>query len=423
MNVPHFDGVYAEAANWLQRLAREHNGENLEVDINGAPVLLVQRLEDADHVLRLNAGNYRKNMHWFRHMLGPSRFSEDGWAWEIRRDLTQHYLAKFDRERTFTLACEHAGHTVRELALRSAAGEAVLDERLLRRMTVSVLIENFFGVPLRDTQVDIDHLATLMEFGSEYAFAPSVGNDVLKHKRLGLLPELRRKIFDDFRLFREAGLPDNPMLEGMLAADRDTGNDILLEHELLTFFAAGAETTAAGVGWACYLLARYPDIQRRLRDTLVPFWEAPQQDWKQLAQVDLLEAFVSETLRLYPPTPIVTRLAIEADHVGEHRVEPGGNVSVSILGIQHDARLHPEPWTPHLDGYRNTASAGANVAFIFGPRVCGGKKFALVELATFIAVFLRDASFELTSEEEPRFYWKSLMLREGGQPVRVTLRG
>ncbi|KRW59834.1 cytochrome P450 [Pseudomonas sp. TTU2014-080ASC] len=422
MSSPRFAGAYHQAANWLYQLAQSHNGSNLWVDINDAPVLLIQRLAEADHVLRLNAANYRKNMHWFRHMLGPSRFSEDGPAWDIRRDLTQHYLAKFDRERTFNLACAQAANTVRELAGHSADGADHLSELCLRRLAMSVLVENFFDVPLNDTGVDLEHLASLMEFGSEYAFTPSVGKDILQHQRLHLLPALRRQIFNDFRLFRSNSLPPSPLLKGLLAADHDPSNNIQLEHELLTFFSAGADTTAAAVGWGCYLLALYPELQQQLREAVLPFWTSGDLSWKRLSQIELLEAFVSETLRLFPPTPIVTRLANSEDEIDGHHIGPDCNVSVSIIGIQHDALRHPDPWRPHLERYRNNACAGANVGFIFGPRVCGGKKFALIELATFMAVFLRDAELTLLSTDQPRFYWKSLMLREGGQPVHISLR-
>ena len=80
----------------LYDLAKTRNAENVMLDLNGVPVLLVHRLEDADHILRTNAGNYKKNMKWFRQALGASRFSEDGKAWEIRRELTQPYTAADD---------------------------------------------------------------------------------------------------------------------------------------------------------------------------------------------------------------------------------------------------------------------------------------------------------------------------------------
>lgn len=249
-----------------------------------------------------------------------------------------------------------------------------------------------------------------------------MGKDILQHQRLHLLPALRRQIFTDFERFRSNSLPNSPLLAGLLAADSDPSNNIQLEHELLTFFSAGADTTAAAVGWACYLLARDPQLQETLRAAVLPFWTSQTPDWKNLSRIEVLEAFVSETLRLYPPTPIVIRLACADDVIGGQHIAAQSNVSISIIGIQHDAQIHPDPWQPHLQRYRNNASAGANVGFIFGPRVCGGKKFALIELATFIAVFLRDAQLSLTSDAAPTFYWKSLMLRNGGQPVHVRLR-
>jgi cytochrome P450 len=50
---------------------------------------------------------------------------------------------------------------------------------------------------------------------------------------------------------------------------------------------------------------------------------------------------------------------------------------------------------------------------------CGGKQFALVELMAVLSVFLANARFEPTSDAPVRFFWKSQMLREGGQRVRV----
>lgn len=60
------------------------------------------------------------------------------------------------------------------------------------------------------------------------------------------------------------------------------------------------------------------------------------------------------------------------------------------------------------------------MAFSFGPRVCGGKHFALMEMMTILAVLLRKGRVELTSYEQPQFRWKSLILRDGGQPVRIA---
>lgn len=409
--------------NKLYKLAREQNGKNVWLDINGVSVLVIQNLEDADQVLRRNYDNYHKNMAWFRQALGASRFSENGKAWEVRRDLTQEYFTHFDRENTCKLACHHAHLTLEELARDSACGQATINDNTLRKMATCVLIENFFGISLEDAGIDISNLARLMEYGSEYSFVPEGQTSALYKERLAELPELRRQVLKDLAPIRQGKFPPNPLLEGILAADKDPNSNIVLEHELLTFFAAGAETTAATVGWACYLLARYPEMQKQLREEAQAC--AGTTDWKQLSKLPGLSALISETLRLFPPTPIIARLAVAEDVLSGEKIQAGQNVLISFIGIQHDERLQPDPWVPHLGDAQHPPAtrkgSGTNTAFSFGPRVCGGKHFALIELAGFLHVFLTRGIFTLTSDAPPAFYWKSQMLHDGGQPVHVAL--
>lgn len=403
----------------LYQLAREHNGENVSVPINGVDVLIVQRHEDADHILRLNAKNYRKNMAWFRLVFGPSRFSEDGHAWEIRRELTQAHFNRFDREKTFRLAARHADETVSVLVNDSLSGTRIDDARM-RAMTAKVLVSNFFDIDLDDTNIDLEIFAQLMEAGSDYSFVPHGKTTDLYRNRLQQLPDLRRKILAQLGYFRQADLPQSSLLQKLLQADARETDRVVLEHELMTFMAAGAETSAATMSWACYLLALYPEIQEQLRAISEDFWQSEEISWKALSTLTPLARFISEALRLFPPTPIVARYAIADDQLSDIRIEEGQNVMVSFIGVQHDQRLREYPWQLKLDETRTQIASGDTMAFSIGPRVCGGKQFALLEMITFLSVFLKRARFELTCDEAPAYYWKSQMLRLGGQPVRVT---
>lgn len=404
----------------LYELAETQNGRNVFLDLNGVPVLVVQRLEDADHVLRRNATSYRKNMAWFRQVLGASRFSEDGREWEIRRDLTQAYLSKFDRERTFELSTRYAVLALEKLAANSAAGSPTIDDDVLREMTSSVLVENFFGVALHDTGIDLSVLTELMEIGSEYSFVPAGQAGSIDRSRLLSLPDLRRRVLETMRFFRSDDMAPSPMFEAMTQADGDPSNNIVLEHELVTFLAAGADTSAATMGWACYILARNQTMQERLRTLARAFWRDADTGWPNLKDGTPFKTFISETLRLFPPTPIIARLAVAADRIGDQAISVGQNVMISFIGIQHDRRHRTNPWVPDIGEEAGRPASGEQTSFSFGPRVCGGKQFAMVELVTFLSVFLIKARFELTSNDAPAFRWKSQMLREGGQPVRVV---
>lgn len=413
-------GLSSRICSLLYDLAETRNGHNASLDLNGVPVLVIQRFEDADHILRRNAANYRKNMAWFRQALGASRFSEDGRAWEIRRDLTQVYFSKFDRQRTFELSLLYAGSAIEKLISNSDKGSLTIDDDILREMTASVLVENFFEVKLDETGVDLTVLAELMELGSEYSFVPAGKTGSIYQNQLSSLPTLRRRVLETMQFFRSENMPTSPIFRSMMQADRDTSNNIVLEHELMTFLAAGAETSAATMGWACYLLAKNQSLQDQLRHQTYSFWSRNRRSWSELREISTLRNFISETLRLFPPTPIISRLAIAADRIGDQGIQKDQNVMISFIGIQNDRRHRSNPWVPDIGDVANRTASGEQTSFSFGPRVCGGKQFAMVELVTFLSLFLKRARFELTSDEPPTFRWKSQMLREGGQPVRVV---
>lgn len=407
----------SDICNRLYALARERNGEDVLLEINGVPMLVIQRYESADHVLRLHAAQYCKDMAWFRLALGASRFSEEGEAWQMRRQLTHEYFTRFDRERTCALARSHGAEAVEAMIAASDRGSATIDDRVLRQMTVSVLVENFFGIPFTETGLDLALISELMEYGSAYSFVPPGRTEGMYQAGLRRLPELRRDVLQQMRSFRDGRVPQGALLSGMLAADNDPANDIVFEHELVTFLAAGAESSASTAGWACYLLARHPETQEFLREHLAGIIEM--EDWRSLAECEPLSDFLSEALRMFPPSPIVSRQATVADRIGEFDIAPGQNLLISFIGIGHDARFRADPWTLGGSGARRGATAGTHVAFSLGPRVCGGKHFALIELMGALAAFLAHGRFTLTDTAEPRFHWKAQMLREGGHPVRV----
>ena len=90
---------------------------------------------------------------------------------------------------------------------------------------------------------------------------------------------------------------------------------VALRNEAATIFMAGHETTAATLTWAWYLLARAPWIEKLVHDEIkhVCGNRVPT-----MADVDKLEwckAVIEETLRLYPPVPILARQNREKDNL------------------------------------------------------------------------------------------------------------
>lgn len=92
-------------------------------------------------------------------------------------------------------------------------------------------------------------------------------------------------------------------------------SDKELVNQLMTFLAAGHETTASSMTWAAYCCAKYPAIQSRLREEIrarLPSISSDSSETITAAMIDdlpYLNAFCREVLRVYSPVPITLRKA------------------------------------------------------------------------------------------------------------------
>ena len=410
--------VATDFCNLLYRLAVDHSGEDVPLVLKDVPVLLIQDRESAQRVLRVNAVNYEKNMPWFRQALGASRMTENGEGWRLRQRLSQTHFAKFDKQETFVRCTLHGRATLQRLIAKSATGDPAIDDTILREMAAAVMLESFFGRGLEEAGVHVADIARMIAFGSEYAFVPCDSSHRFDPVMLKAFLSVRAKVLHDLRSFREGDVAKDSLLAQLREMDAAEGNGFVLEHELTLFFAAGAETTAASIGWACWLLSRHPEVQDELRKEISEFWSSRTADWNQLSKLPKLENFVSEVLRIFPATPVIGRKAIAEDRLGKANVREGDQVLVSIVGLQHDTRFHPEPWNLDIHS-KGPRGAGHSLSFGVGPRVCGGARFAAVEMMSFLSVFLQEARFEAVHHDPPVFRWQSQLLHEGGQPVKV----
>lgn len=211
-------------------------------------------------------------------------------------------------------------------------------------------------------------------------------------------------------------------------------SDEALKDQLLTFLAAGYapqeprpcgditdserrhETTASALTWACYLLAKRPDLQERLREEVrqgVPaeLVAAPTADLAgALEQLPYLNGVIHETLRLYPTVPLTMREALRDTHVGDQFVPQGTNMIISIWHINRSpavwgpsaTEFRPERWIGEDGRASQNGGAGSNydfLTFLHGPRSCIGQSFAKAEMRCLLATMVLRFSWELAMDD------------------------
>ena len=153
--------------------------------------------------------------------------------------------------------------------------------------------------------------------------------------------------------------------------------------ELIQNLIASSETSAAALLWALAELSRDPAMQDALRSGALP--EA---------------LFLREILRLHPPVPFVTRRAVRPCTVAGQTFAAGEGVLLSVLGVHYDPAFWADParLDPHRPEYDHPASRAHYLPFLSGPRACGGRRLAEMELAAALRALVM--LFDFRMEEQ-----------------------
>jgi cytochrome P450 len=228
---------------------------------------------------------------------------------------------------------------------------------------------------------------------------------------------------------RAAAAPSDDLLSRLLQAqDEDDGGhmtDKQVRDEITTLFVAGHETTANGLAWSLYLLARHPQAYARARAAVDSLGGGP----ATLADLDRLEFLgrvFKEALRLYPPVYLFARITCADVTVGGYRIPERTAVTLSPWIVHRRADLWPDPTRFDPDRFTPAAEAArasdAWIPFSDGPRVCIGAHFSQLEAPLVLATLLQRAGFALADDREILPDESSTLRPRGGVPMRIALR-
>jgi len=219
-------------------------------------------------------------------------------------------------------------------------------------------------------------------------------------------------------------------LLGRLTAARDaaTGlplSEALLVDNLATFLVAGHETTAKALTWALYLLTRVPEWQDRIRDEVASVAGQRPIAAADIESLTITTQVLKEAMRLYPPAPVLSRLATADVQLGPHRLPQGSLLLLPIYAIHRHRRLWTDPdlfdpgrfSPPREAAYRRAQY----LPFGFGPRICIGQAFAMIEATVILASLVRAARFAWDGRSEPEPTSRVTLRPKNGMPLSVEL--
>ncbi|CAL3969381.1 unnamed protein product [Diplocarpon coronariae] len=186
-------------------------------------------------------------------------------------------------------------------------------------------------------------------------------------------------------------------LSEMLKSTRDPKQ---LRDELLNILLAGRDTTASLLSNTFHVLARQPDIWRRLKAE-VDALHGLKPDYETLRNMKYLKNLLNESLRLYPVVPGNARFANKAttlprgggsDGSSPVYIPKGAIVAYSVYSMQRRRDIYgPDAEEFNPDRWDEGLRPGwAYLPFNGGPRICVGQIFALTEASYTIVRLLQE---------------------------------
>ena len=363
-----------------------------------------------EHVLKANAGNYRKSeiqVKRMGHFLGKGLLTTEGEAWKTQRRLIQK---GFDRKQLDALAIIMQDSLTESLAdfdKQIQSGPVDIYSQFMK-ITFAMVARSLFGARLKDEDIELvsQTICAVQEFIVKQTLQPylnpwfEVSGELSKHDEM-------RKSADAVLMAyikkRRNEPPALDLLQTLMDArytDGEGMSDELILSESMQLLVAGHETSSNGLSWLLYLLSSRPDCLEKMReefDTVLgdaPLSHADVPKFTYVTQV------IQEALRLYPPFWMVDREAIADDRVGDTVIPAGSMVIVHVYGAHHAEKHWPNPETFDTDrfikGNEKLRKPFTYLPFGGGPRGCIGNNYAMLQILMILSELLRKYDFQIT---------------------------
>lgn len=385
---------------YLQQLERTY-GRMATIYIGNVPAVMLFRPEHVRYILTENPRNFtnREVTEGLRQLIGDGLLTIDG---EMHRQQRRLVQPAFHKKRVEGYASTMTQYT-QEMLKGWRAGERLDIARAMQEVTLRIVAKCLFNVDLAG-QVN--------ELGG--AFTGMIGNPVgllegflniridspltAYGRRMAAKRRVDEFIYGLIAERRAEGQDKGDALSMLLAAqESEEGNDALTDEQvrdhIMTFVAAGHETTANALTWTFYLLSGHPAVREKLLNELQTRQAGRIPTVDDLPNLPYLEWVLNESMRLYPPAWTQGRRAVEAFELdGVHF--PAGTMVMFSQWVIHrlpdiwgdPLTFRPERWDPAAE---EKVPPWSYFPFGGGPRICIGMPFAQLEAKLLLATILQ----------------------------------
>ncbi len=358
--------------------------------------VLRERPEDFPKSERVSEG--------LRPLLGQSVFVTNGETWKRQRRIIDPAFEGGRLKDTFPAMRAAAEACVARLSARAGAELEIEEET--SHVAADVIFRTLFSIPIEHELAS----AVFHEFRAYQRTQPVVNLAAFVPLPRWMPRFFRRETKLAARRIRDlitrltaeraaeiaaGSAPDDLATKIMTTPDPATGETFAtaeMVDQVAIFFLAGHETSASALAWSLYLMALYPDWQARVAEEAMALEE--EAGFAVMARLRISRDVFRETLRLYPPVPMMVREAACPERFRDRAVARGSQVVLSPWHLHRHERIweRPDAFDPARFATENGRAClrDAYIPFSAGSRVCTGAGFAMVEGPLILSMILRE---------------------------------
>lgn len=379
--------------------AARNYGDIVALPVGPRRVYLLNHPDHVRRVLQDNHRNYRLTPYYkrLRPVFGEGLLTSEGDLWSRQRALIQPAFHRDRLDGLGPLVTAATAMMLERWKVHATQEQAVNVAEEMARLTVGIVARAMFGTDVSKNVAELSRaIVFLLQAVVERTMALT---DLTAHlptpqtlrfrRALRTLEHLVSSMIEDRR---RADPGPRDLLSLLLeAGNRGHGDDKgQMRDEIKTMLVSGTVTTANALCWTWVLLARHPEVERRLRKEIADGLQGTTPRVEDLGKLGYAKTVIQETLRLFPPTWRLARMAIEADEIGGHAIPAGAIVVFSPYVLQRDPCFwdRPDDFDPERFAPERSIDRPRFVYFPFGggPRACIGSQFAMMEMQLIVSM-------------------------------------
>jgi cytochrome P450 family 4 len=208
-------------------------------------------------------------------------------------------------------------------------------------------------------------------------------------------------------------------------------SDEEVREQVDTIMFEGHDTTAAGSSFFLCLMGAHPDVQEKVIEELYSIFGDSDRPvtFQDTLQMKYMERCIMETLRMYPPVPVISRQINENVKLASRDITlpVGASIIIATFKMHRNPDVFPNPDVFNPDNFLPEKSASrhyyAYVPFSAGPRSCVGRKYAMLKLKIILSTILRNFKVNSkTSEKDWKLQADIILKRTDGFNITLEPR-